>query len=414
LEWRHFRLIGDAEAVDRAPAVFQAFDQIQRGELQDNPSEVVHWAVQLFAFFLRYESTENGVKEMTARRWEPRFTPVELPSGKLRVVRKPQPSAFTLVELLVVIAIIGILVALLLPAIQAARESARRTQCINQIHQLTLALQNYHDARKGFPPGVQNDKGELFEYPRLTWMMHTFPYLEEGAIFGVFNMKATAACSGGVWLDPANQPAVSKSVAGLLCPTDGEGDLYHNHPGCGGQAAKSNYAGFFGNVNMGGVLAYFKNPNAVSTTTPKHLPAAFMMNRKVKISMITDGTSHTMIIGEILKGVSGDNDDIRGVHWYDHVAASQIFTATLPNSSQPDFLYPLWCYGKENLPQLNLPCRPGNGSGENHMAAARSRHSGGVQIGLTDGSARFVPDSIDLSVWQALGSINNGEVVDLP
>ena len=72
-------------------------------------------------------------------------------------------------------------------------------------------------------------------------------------------------------------------MAGLLCPSDGEGDLFHNHPGCGGQAARGNYAGFFGNVNMGGVLDYFKNPNIPSTTAPNHLPAAFMMNRPVKI-----------------------------------------------------------------------------------------------------------------------------------
>src|SRR4051812_25777035 len=99
---------------------------------------------------------------MTALRWTPRLTPVELPSGWHRAIRKPKPSAFTLVELLVVIAIIGILVALLLPAIQAARESARRTQCINQIHQLTLALQNHHDTKKAFPPGVLNNSGELY------------------------------------------------------------------------------------------------------------------------------------------------------------------------------------------------------------------------------------------------------------
>ena len=123
-------------------------------------------------------------------------------------MRKPKQFAFTLVELLVVIAIIGILVALLLPAIQAAREAARRTQCINQIRQLTLALQNHHDSKNGFPPGVLNNlvdnNVDLFTYPRVTWMMHTFPYMEEGALFGTFNMKATAGCSGGVWLDPAN------------------------------------------------------------------------------------------------------------------------------------------------------------------------------------------------------------------
>jgi prepilin-type N-terminal cleavage/methylation domain-containing protein len=322
--------------------------------------------------------------------------------------------AFTLVELLVVIAIIGILVALLLPAIQAAREAARRTQCLNQVKQLTLALQNHHDTKGGFPPGVLYDNGEMFGYPRITWMMHTFPFLEEGALFAAFNMKAPAACAGGVWLDPVNQPAISKSVAGLLCPTDAEGELVHNHPGCGGQAARGNYAGFFGNVNMGGVLDYFKNPNVPSTTAPNHTPAAFMINRPVKIKMISDGTSHTMIIGEILKGVSGDSYEYRGVHWYDHVATSQIFTATGPNSTERDILYPMWCTGKLNLPRLNLPCRTGDGTGTNHMAASRSRHSGGVQVGLTDGSARFVPDSVDLAVWQAMGSIKGDEVVELP
>jgi prepilin-type processing-associated H-X9-DG protein len=229
-------------------------------------------------------------------------------------------------------------------------------------------------------------------------------------------MKATAACSGGVWLDPANQPAVSKSVAGLLCPSDGEGDLYHDHPGCGGQAARGNYCGFFGNISIGKVLAYFLHPNdpTLVNATPKHLPAAFQMNRRVKIGMITDGTTHTMIIGEYLKGISGDFNDIRGVHWYDHVGTSQIFTAALPNSASPDFLYPLWCSGTSNAPRLNLPCRPGIATGDNQVAASRSRHPGGVQVGLADGSARFVPDSLDLTVWQALGSINNGEVVDFP
>jgi prepilin-type processing-associated H-X9-DG protein len=323
------------------------------------------------------------------------------------------------VELLVVIAIIGVLVALLLPAIQAAREAARRTQCINQIHQITIALQNHHDTKGGFPPGVlwtrfTGGVPELFKYPRISWMMHTFPFMEEGTLFGQFNMKAPAGCADGVWLDPVNYPAISKSIPGLLCPSDGEGDLLHNHPTCGGSVSRGNYAGFFGNVAVAGILEYFRNPNAASTLTPPHMPAAFMMNRPVKIAMVTDGTSHTMIIGEILKGVAGDDYDYRGVHWYDHVATSQIYTATGPNSPDPDFLYPLWCTGKLNLPRLNLPCRPGNGSATNQMAASRSRHSGGVQVGLVDGSARFVVDTIELPVWQALGSIKNGDIADIP
>jgi prepilin-type N-terminal cleavage/methylation domain-containing protein len=202
----------------------------------------------------------DEVMEMTATRWISRHTLLELRADTLRSAKRPIQYAFTLVELLVVIAIIGVLVALLLPAIQAARESARRTQCINQIRQLTVALQNHHDSKRGFPPGVLRDIGELFEYPRITWMMHTFPFMEEGALFGSFNMKAPQACKGGVWLDPVNYRAISKSVEVLLCPSDGEGDLVHNHPGCGGQAAPGNYAGFFGNVNMGGSFSAFQEP----------------------------------------------------------------------------------------------------------------------------------------------------------
>jgi prepilin-type N-terminal cleavage/methylation domain-containing protein/prepilin-type processing-associated H-X9-DG protein len=350
-------------------------------------------------------------RSLVRRPAESAFSLVELP-----VVSTRERNAFTLVELLVVIAIIGVLVALLLPAIQAARESARRTQCINQIHQLTIALQNHHDTKGAFPPGLVNNSGELFTYPRITWMMHTFPFMEEGALFEAFNMKApeAQACAGGVWLDPANQPAISKSIPTLLCPSDGEGELLHNHPTCSGQASRGNYAGFFGNVSMGGVVDYFNNPHIPSASAPGHLPAVFMLNRPVNISKISDGTSHTMIVGEMLKGIAGDNYDYRGVFWYDHVATSQIFTAKAPNSPEPDFLYPLWCTGKLNLPRLNLPCRLGNGTGTNHMASARSRHPGGVQVGMADGSARFIPESIELNVWQALGSISGGEVVEVP
>lgn len=360
---------------------------------------------------------------MTTVRSTARFTLVELPSRRRREERRPEQSAFTLVELLVVIAIIGILVALLLPAIQAARESARRTQCINQIHQLTVALQNHHDTKKGFPPGVRYDPVEgqpleLFTFPRAPWMMFTFPFMEEGAVFEAIKFKDVGGgCAGGVWLAPVNQPAVGKSIGVLLCPSDGEGELVHNHPGCGGQAARGNYAGFFGNVNMGKVLDYARNPNVVSSSAPKHEPAAFQINRPVKISMIADGTSHTMIVGEYLKGVAGDSNEYRGVHWYDHAGTSQIFTATGPNSTERDFLYPLWCTGKLNLPSQNLPCHTGTastGSENNNRAASRSRHPGGVQVGMADGSARFVPDSIDLIVWQAMGSIKGGEVVEIP
>jgi len=316
-------------------------------------------------------------------------------------------NGFTLVELLVVIAIIGVLVALLLPAVQAARAAARRTQCLNQVRQLVLALQNYHSSQRAFPAGTINEDGVLFKQPRLTWMMQTFGYLEQNAIATGFDLKAKAGCAGGVWLDPTNAKVVRVPIDMLLCPSDTEGDLVHNHPDCGGEVSRGNYAGFFGNVHMGAAT------NENHPDRRDHRDAAFTMNNRIAMRHITDGSSNTMILGEVLKGISNDRD-YRGVHWYDHAGTSQIFTRNPPNSSKADFLYASWCTKSLNLPELNLPCRPGLADGSNNFASSRSRHPGGVHVGMADGSARFANEGVDLEVWQSMGSINQGEIFELP
>ncbi len=333
-------------------------------------------------------------------------------SRRLRL--QPRNMGFTLVELLVVIAIIGVLVALLLPAVQAARAAARRTTCLNQVRQIGLALQNYHSNRQAFPPGVVNESGQLFTQPRLTWMMQTFGYLEQNAIASSFKIEAVAGCAGGVWLDEVNAEIVKVSIDMLLCPSDTEGDLVHNHPNCGGTVSRGNYAGFFGNINMGAATNEEHTPLEERRGQPNgHRDAAFTMNDSIGIRNITDGTSNTMIIGELLKGLP-DNMDIRGVHWYDHVGTSQVFTTNPPNSPEPDRLYSSWCNGNTNRPDLGLPCRPGIANGSNNFAVPRSRHPGGVHVGMADGSARFVNDDVDLEVWQSMGSINQGEILELP
>lgn len=100
-----------------------------------------------------------------------------------------------------------------------------------------------------------------------------------------------------------------------------------------------------------------------------------------------------------------------GVHWYDHVATSQVFTKYPPNTKNPDVILAMWCTSTTNRPELNLPCVGGASDQKTDTAACRSRHPGGVQVSCCDGSARFLSDTVDLVIWQALGSIAGGEVV---
>jgi prepilin-type N-terminal cleavage/methylation domain-containing protein/prepilin-type processing-associated H-X9-DG protein len=313
-------------------------------------------------------------------------------------------TAFTLVELLVVIAIIGILIALLLPAVQAARETARRAECGNNLKQLALAMLNYESAVKAFPPGALNQSFPC-KYPRTTWAIHLYPYLEQQSIFDRFNFRLPGGTGGALWTNPENSMGVAAPTAavvpGLLCPSDGQGGTVHHHMSGCGNFARGNYAGFFGNLDYG---------SAQPPVSAFHRPAAFAFNASVRLRDVIDGTSTSLAFGEILTGVNADND-YRGVHWYDHVATSQVFTKYPPNTRSPDVILPMWCTGTTNRPELNLPCVGGASDQRTDTAACRSRHPGGVQVSFCDGSARLLSDSTDLTVWQALGSIAGGEAV---
>lgn len=321
--------------------------------------------------------------------------------------RGAAPRGFTLVELLVVIAIIGILVALLLPAVQSAREAARRTQCSNNLKQLSLAVLNYESQIRTFPIGAQN-AGFPCGPPRTTWAIQIYPMLEQKALFEKFNFKLPNGPGGAVWTNPAQCMALDAPtavpVAAFLCPSDGQGGQVHKHVSGLGWFARGNYAGIFGNIDYGSA-----RPPAAAA----HLPGAFGYNTPVAIADIVDGTSNTVLFAEILTGVNQDND-YRGVHWYDHVGTSQVFTKYQPNTPSPDVFISTWCTATTNLPNKNLPCVAGASDQRGDTAAARSRHSGGVQVALCDGSTRFIPDGVSLLTWQQIGSIAGREVVRVP
>lgn len=325
---------------------------------------------------------------------------------------KPPPRGFTLVELLVVIAIIGVLVALLLPAVQAAREAARRTQCGSNLRQIGLGLHNYHDVHRRFPVGARGDGGR-YQNPEWPYLLHyTMPFLEETSMGNVLGyIEKTSQVRP--WFTNAQtvwpKSIQGKSVPVFLCPSDGmggetkektigtEGTINPN----GVQLFVSNYLGIFSGVNDGENMA---DAYRSATFDPKHR-AVFTLNRGARLKDIADGSSKTLLMAEYLSGIPLDQ---RG--WiYTHRAGSMfLYVANTPNTSVPDNLlsHPNFCTAMSNLPEQNLPCTTGDEN--SNSVAARSRHPGGVHGLMCDGSVHFFADEVDSRLWSSLGWIQDG------
>jgi prepilin-type N-terminal cleavage/methylation domain-containing protein/prepilin-type processing-associated H-X9-DG protein len=325
---------------------------------------------------------------------------------------------FTLIELLVVIAIIAILIGLLLPAVQKVRESAANTQCKNNLHQIGIAMQTYHDGYGKLPPGV-GPYGCCWG----TWQMYILPYLEEANMFSAYrNLGGNDVTNGGLRYSssPNNTNVSTHRLKVLTCPSDNWATPFSN-------LTSHNYA-----VNYGNTSFYQTTMNGVpfggapfSCYPPQWLtPSQAMLTKygqntpdhdqyglfgppagqpQVALPQITDGTSTTLMASEIIQGQGGD---LRGFSWWGGASG---FTAwSPPNANAPDVLMGGTC---NIAATYNLPCTTISSVALPRLQVARSRHTpGGVNAVYCDGHVAWIGNNVSLAVWRAVSTTKGSEV----
>jgi prepilin-type N-terminal cleavage/methylation domain-containing protein/prepilin-type processing-associated H-X9-DG protein len=336
---------------------------------------------------------------------------------------------FTLIELLVVIAIIGVLIALLLPAVQQAREAAARSQCKSNIRQIGIALHNYVDACGYFPLGrvtnspTSNILTGAYGRSDTSWLCLLLPYFEQETLSNRFNFE-NGACGRLVMQPPylfeglnANHTVVTTWINVLSCPSDNKRvfnvDPNYAAPLSTVNFTRSNYAAAWGNTN-------FRQDVANLTFNKLGLPLTYQKSifghAAVKFKDVQDGTSKTVALGEVIQG---NTYDLRGFAWTPLPGGGMFMTRYTPNGSIDAFDGVAPAVGRgdgmPNNPALRfcmdepgLPCHGGT-SDAGSYAGARSRHAGGVHVCLADGSATFVSDSVDHRLWISYSTINGGE-----
>jgi prepilin-type N-terminal cleavage/methylation domain-containing protein/prepilin-type processing-associated H-X9-DG protein len=327
--------------------------------------------------------------------------------------RSTRSAAFTLVELLVVIAIIGILVALLLPAIQSARESARRAQCLNNLKQLGVALHNYAAAEKHFPPGLvaktyESQPNHPQTFYRWSSLAHLLPYMENQSLRDVLDLSLPLYMPGaGYPIADRNKVGVAQLLPEFLCPSDVWQPVKT-------EWGPTNYVACAGSGAGGG--------------TPFETDGVFYVNSATSFANFGDGSSHTALMSESLLGEDTQLDADSGFtgatpeRSYKFTLgffavsdltearcnATESFNSTKGNGNDPRGF--AWSSGEYRCASYN-PQRLYSAYG---WRAARSSHPGGVHVLMADGSADFTRDDIDPAPWRAMSTVAGEETASKP
>jgi prepilin-type N-terminal cleavage/methylation domain-containing protein/prepilin-type processing-associated H-X9-DG protein len=316
-------------------------------------------------------------------------------------------SGFTLVELLVVIAIIGILVALLLPAIQAAREAGRRATCQNTLRQWGLAMLNYESAKKTLPEGNRIN-------PRRVWVVYTWPYVEDQSHAAAYDQKVHFHQPPNTYFPKKTDGVYCKPVPLYYCASDRPnalwmGDDYYR--------CRGNYVINWGQIEMSNCRNGVPPPCPVYAPSDPAASAKFglppfgfqdlvspYLPKQTRLKEFTDGTSNTMLMSEVIMATPDNEFDIRGDMLNDDTPCTMYQTINTPNSGTDYSVFQPSPKNPENPPYASPP--------DGYMyKSARSRHPGGVNVVYADGSLRFVQNEIALDVWRAIGTMDGSETL---
>ncbi len=299
---------------------------------------------------------------------------------------------FTLIELLVTIAIIGVLVAIMLPAVQAVRESARKTQCQHNMKQIGLALANYHSAFGRLPPASIRPKGFLDngrDRPRSTWAIAILPTLEQGVLYDKYDSKVDTSAD-------VNRDFRETILAAYRCPSDPYSDVLFE-PQVGARFSRSNYAANFGSASWG--KRFWDDTQ---------YRGVMGQNEGLRLTDVGDGTSQTVAVAEIR--AQPDYGDNRGVWAHPAAGASSVGLDCdkqcrgINDESHSDWIP--YCTSMTG----NLDCHTQNTEESN--AGPRSLHPGGAFLLFCDGSVRFGTEQTNVEALAAQFTSSNQEVIE--